>query len=78
MCASDCQCALSEDSMALLVDPIQVTVLAERRVTSPTDSPTVLVPVAVNDFLLVLGVQERYVVRGPGLLRLQSFLFRTC
>ena len=62
MFGSDCQCALSDDSTALLISPIQVTVLAEKRITSPTDSLTVLVPVAVNDFLLVLGVQERCVL----------------
>ena len=59
---SECQCALSDDSMALLINPIRVTLLAEKQVTSPTDSLTVLVPVAVNDFLLVLGVQERCVL----------------
>ncbi|XP_076439799.1 uncharacterized protein LOC143279652 isoform X2 [Babylonia areolata] len=56
---SECRCPLSADRMTVLVKPIQVSVLAEKRVVSPAGLPTVVVPVAVNDYLLVLSLQER-------------------
>ncbi|KAK7100987.1 uncharacterized protein [Littorina saxatilis] len=57
---SECQCTLSDDGTTLVVTPVRVSVLTEQRVTSPSSSPTVLVPVAVNDFLLMLALQERH------------------
>nr|KAG5695977.1 hypothetical protein BaRGS_023356 [Batillaria attramentaria] len=56
---SDCQLPLSEDNMALLVEAKKVAVVGEKTMTSPAGLPTVFVPVAINNYLLVLGVQER-------------------
>ena len=61
MLDSECHLALSEDSTTLLVHPKRVSVLDEKKITSPSGSPMVLVPVAVNDYLLMLGILERCV-----------------
>ncbi|KAK7482278.1 hypothetical protein BaRGS_00026521 [Batillaria attramentaria] len=62
---SDCQLPLSEDNMALLVEAKKVAVVGEKTMTSPAGLPTVFVPVAINNYLLVLGVQERNAVADP-------------